>query len=131
MTSGVHIPDQVLIDALRKAGGLITRAAKIVPCDAETIRERVRAKPEFKTLIQELREELIDGAEEGLAHHVREQNLQAVTFTLRTLGRDRGYGDRVDTTLRGDPDHPLFTESTITLIRHGATYPSPPPDAES
>jgi len=119
---GPYSNEQIII-ALRQSGGLITRAAKLVPCDAQTIRDRIHDQPDlYKPLIQELREELVDDAEAGLAMHIRSdgpQALQAQTFALRTLGRDRGYGDRTETVLKGDPANPLFTRNTITIIRHG------------
>jgi len=114
--------DQQFIDALKQTGGLITRAAKLVPCGAEAIRERIKAKPDiFQPLIKELREELIDDAEAGLAKTARSegpQALQAQTFIVRTIGKDRGYVERTEQKVSGDPDNPLFTSNTITIIKH-------------
>ena len=50
------------------------------------------------------RERLVDAAEEKLREKVNSGNLRAVMFTLRTVGKNRGYYERRDTTDDSAPE---------------------------
>ena len=50
----------------------------------------------FSEAVWEIEESVLDVAEAKLAEMVRAGNLQAVKFLLRSKGRERGYGDRLE-----------------------------------
>lgn len=50
----------------------------------------------FATSLHDVEESMLDEAESKLMELVRSGNLQAVKFLLRTKGRSRGYGDRLE-----------------------------------
>ena len=43
------------------------------------------------------RQSMIDSAEDGLRNGVDEGNLTAIIFTLKTIGKERGYIERTET----------------------------------
>jgi hypothetical protein len=50
----------------------------------------------FSEAVWEIEESVIDVAESKLMELVREGNLQAIKFLLRSKARERGYGDRLE-----------------------------------
>ncbi len=80
--------------ALRAADGIVVLTAKKLGVDPSTIRRRLRAEPKLREVRDELVESFVDLAETQLRRLVKKGNLGAVIFTLRTLGRSRGYVER-------------------------------------
>jgi hypothetical protein len=58
-----HVPTRRIIYALRKSFGLVSQAAKSIPCSEKTIRTRALEDPRVQQVIDESREQLIDMAE--------------------------------------------------------------------
>ena len=55
-------------------------------------------------VLDECREELLDVAENSLHTLIRDGHASSIFFFLRTMGRDRGYSERVESTgLNGGP----------------------------
>lgn len=54
--------------------------------------------PEFKVAIDDLQEATIDMAETSLFKHIKEENLTALIFFLKTKGKHRGYVERTEVT---------------------------------
>ena len=71
----------------------------------DTVRNYERRYPTVAAAIQEAREATTDTAESALYDAILERQPWAVTFYLKTQGRNRGYGDRVE--LAGDQASPL------------------------
>jgi hypothetical protein len=93
--------DKMIITALRDARGLVAPAAKALGCHEATIRNRVREVPAVREALQEARAALVDLAEQRLYEAVDAGESWAVALVVRTLGRDRGYGDQVALTGAG------------------------------
>lgn len=74
----------------------VSSAADALGISRATIYARRRTCEEVAEAILEAREMLVDKAEKGLEQLVEEGDFRAIQFTLRTLGRDRGYVDRGD-----------------------------------
>jgi hypothetical protein len=85
--------DQV-IAALRAHHGLLVLAAEELHCSRTTIYSYVERFPAVAEVLAEERERLIDLAEQGLIHHLREESPWAISLVLRTLGRSRGYEEK-------------------------------------
>jgi hypothetical protein len=86
---------QRIIDALRQHHGLISLAADELHCDRHTIYNYVERYPAVAQVLSEERERLIDLAEHSLYLQVQEGAPWAVSLVLRTIGRHRGYGERL------------------------------------
>lgn len=95
--------DEQVIDAIRKAGGVVTDAAKILGCTRRTVQRRANEVAEVREVIEDSREELIDEAEKSLRAAVVKGDAWAVCFALKTIGKSRGYVERQEVKDISDP----------------------------
>ena len=87
-----------MIEAIVRARGLISHAAKLVPCHPETVREYAKAHPSVKAALYEARELQKDDAESKLLGLIDAADLGAVKYYLGTQAKDRGYVERQEVT---------------------------------
>lgn len=87
-----------LAKALRANYGIISAAARSIGCSRETASRCVSKWPELRAIIESVREEACDEAEVGLRELIAARNVAAIIFTLKTLGRTRGYTSRYEVT---------------------------------
>jgi hypothetical protein len=88
--------DAEIITALTKAKGLINLAAKALKIDPQTIRNRMKKSPKVARAAADARDLVIDVAEEKLFQAIRDREPWAIAFVLKTLGKNRGYVERVE-----------------------------------
>lgn len=88
--------------AIRQAAGIQTLAAKKLGCARTTVHGYLKRHPELQSLMAEVVEETIDLAEAQLVSAIKEGNLTAIIFYLKTKGANRGYNERQEHTLVGD-----------------------------
>lgn len=104
MTNHVHgkkFTDEQAYDALKATRGNFSKAAEMCGVRRRTFADRVAQKPVLKELIEEMREEVVDQAEENFTNAVYANDLQASKLILETVGRGRGYTKHVEVS---DPD---------------------------
>jgi hypothetical protein len=87
---------QQVIDALRTSRGLISMAAQKLQCDVDTVSNYCKKFPTVEAAKQESRVTLLDLAESRLWEAIDRGDGWAIAFCLKTLGRSRGYGERLD-----------------------------------
>lgn len=75
----------------------VSAAAELLGCASSVIYERRRKSPDVAQAILEARMKIVDKAESKLEELVDAGDFRAVNLTLRTLGKDRGYVERVET----------------------------------
>lgn len=80
-----------IIEALNQTNGLVSLAAKRLQCSPQTIYSRAKKVQAVQLAIDEARDELVDYAELALRSAVIAKEPWAVQFTLKTLGKHRGY----------------------------------------
>jgi hypothetical protein len=85
-------------DAVKRSGGLVTVAARMLKADWHTVKRYVAEYPEVQAAYDEANEINLDDAEAGLIASVRQGDKDDRRFYLRTKGRARGYGDRTEHT---------------------------------
>lgn len=85
-------------NALRAKSGNVTAAAVALGCSRSTIYRRIEQSPQLKDLITDERETLADIAESALRKAVLDGNITAIIFTLKTVGKSRGYVERQELT---------------------------------
>ena len=108
--------------ALRKHKGMIARAARALRCTPQTIRNYLKRHPTLAAVVAEERELIVDVAELKLHEAVRRGEPWAVCFTLKCLGKDRGYLERQErTTPAGQPPGPSGA-SVVVLAGDTAEY---------
>jgi hypothetical protein len=89
-----------MAEALRKARGIKALAARSLGCDPETVHNYCKRYPTVQAAIDGQRELLVDVAESHLTKWVDAGSERAVYWVLSTLGKDRGYVQRQETTGR-------------------------------
>jgi hypothetical protein len=97
-----------VVRALESSMGLISPAARALGCSAQTVRNYVKRHPTVKRAKEDEREKLIDMAEASLYKQIKSGDTTAIIFTLKTVGKDRGYVERREVT--GKDGGPLATK---------------------
>ena len=85
-------------EALKKTNANMSLAAKSLGVARSSLHDFVNRSPDLKKLITDERESLVDIAESALKSSVIKQEAWAVCFTLKTIGKSRGYVERVEQT---------------------------------
>ena len=85
--------------ALRASKGMVSIAAQRLGCDVDTVLNYCRRYPTVEAVKREARNEVLDEAELRLWAAIRRDEPWAITFYLKTIGRTRGYGERLDLNL--------------------------------
>lgn len=88
---------ETVIDALARTG-TIRGAAEILDCSRHTIANYMKDDPEIKAAVEEARADLLDLAEYSLMKNIAAGHPASIFFILKTLGKDRGYVERTETT---------------------------------
>ena len=104
-----------MIEAAHGSRGIKARIARSLGCDWDTVNYYARRYPSFAAALEAERQQLVDQAEHGLAERVAEGDWQAITYTLSTLGRDRGYGQKIEQSISGD------VRVIVEYVDHGAS----------
>lgn len=87
-----------IIAALERTHGMIYLAAKELGCNPSTIYRRADKDKKVQAVIDSYRGQLVDKAELKLEQAVMNGEPWAVTLTLKTLGKNRGYVERQEVT---------------------------------
>jgi hypothetical protein len=82
--------------ALRECKGMVSIAAQRLGCDQDTVLNYCRRYASVEAVKREARNEVLDEAELRLWQAIRRDEPWAISFCLKTLGRARGYGERLD-----------------------------------
>lgn len=111
----------VIIEQIRAASGIVKLAAQRMNVSRRTLQGWIRDDPELQEVLQDCRDEILDVAEGQLVAAVQSGSEKSVHFMLRTIGRSRGYGDRVDTTVSAPDGGPVQTEDVTAFDFSGLT----------
>ncbi len=82
----------VFLRALESSMGIVSSALKLAEMNRTTYRDWCMADTAFKRRVEEITECALDFSEAQLFRRIKEGDLTAITFYLRTKGRKRGYG---------------------------------------
>lgn len=110
--------DKQIADALRESRGVVAEAARLVRMSRTAIYNRVNANADLKAVLDEQRDELLDDAEAALANMALSEHpdqFKALRFLLRTIGRTRGYDERMQIEHSGG----IKTEFEVIIPGHG------------
>lgn len=105
MTGQPQFSVEQVAKALEQSKGLISPAARALGCSQRTVRRYIGRHPTLEQAKNDEREKLIDAAEAHLYHQIVEGNITAIIFTLKTIGKERGYVERSEHA--GVPGQPL------------------------
>jgi hypothetical protein len=87
-----------VITALIHTRGMVHLAAKHLGCDPDTVQRYCHRYPRVQAAKEAQRGEMLDEAELHLWRAIQEGQPWAIVFCLRTLGRHRGYTEKVEYT---------------------------------
>jgi hypothetical protein len=85
-----------VIEALKASRGLVYIAAERLQCDPDTIMNYCKRYPTVEQAKHDARGALLDKAEVRLFEAVDRGEGWAICFALKTIGRTRGYAERLD-----------------------------------
>jgi len=87
-----------LEDVLRSVGGIQAAAARKLGISRQAINKRVRGDAKLSAICDEVVEVNVDLAESKLLTAIKDGNMTAVIFYLKTKGKARGYVERQEQT---------------------------------
>lgn len=93
-----HQTKEGIIAALIANNGLIHPAAKSLGCTPQTIYSWRDKDADVKAAIENARDSIVDAAEKALLKAVENGEPWAVSLTLKTIGKGRGYTERQEIT---------------------------------
>lgn len=101
-----HTAEQV-IEAVRKNKGILTLVARDLRVTRQTVHNYVNRFPTIAKAVEDERNSLLDMAEGKLFEQVQKGNMTAIIFTLKTLGKSRGYIEHIRNELTGAEGSPI------------------------
>ena len=99
--SGVKISTDMIIEALKKTRGNISRAADKVGCCRHTLHSRINEEPIIKQVLDNCRERFLDETEDVFQNKVLSGDTVSMLFALKTIGKKRGYDQDRDVIVEG------------------------------
>lgn len=80
--------------ALRESAGLQYIAATKLKCAPSTVTNYVKRNKHLQRVVEECREGVLDLAEGKILEKIRDGDIAAIIFFLKTKGKNRGYTER-------------------------------------
>jgi hypothetical protein len=89
-----HTKKDKMLKALEKSLGVVTTACKMAGVGRTTFYEWLDKDPDFKKAVDDFKDVAIDTVESKLYDLIKEGNVTATIFYLKTKGKKRGYIER-------------------------------------
>jgi hypothetical protein len=86
--------DNAIKTALKAAHGNVSAAARALGMDRTSVWRRMQGNAVMTAIVNDARESMADNAESALGLATLRGEAWAVCFTLKCLGKDRGYIER-------------------------------------
>lgn len=98
MARGVALPIKDIEAMLKAKDGNVLATAAALGVSRSTINRRINESPVLQEVLHDARDGMVDIAESALKREVLAGNITAIIFTLKTLGKQRGYVERQEVT---------------------------------
>lgn len=108
-----------LIDVMKSNFGNITMACDSAGISRQTFYNWKEDDANFKEIVENIDEYLVDFAEHSLFKQIREGNTPATIFYLKTKGRTRGYIEKQEIDHRSG-DGSMSTQPTKIVFTRGS-----------
>ena len=111
---------KLMIGAMKSELGVVTAACKVVGISRETHYKWLKEDENYKQWMEELPDLTLDFVENALLKKIKEGNVTAQIFYLKTKGKDRGYIERqeIESNIKIDVDMDKLREA----IKDGTPY---------
>jgi hypothetical protein len=123
-------PTAEIKKALIASGGLMSHAARMLGCSHATISLRVKDDPDLQQVIEAARELHIDDAENSLRQLVLDKDLGATIYSLKTIGKRRGYIEQEKNTSQEAINKALVEMARTNAFLVTGISPAPVEDIE-
>jgi hypothetical protein len=110
-----QISNAKIAEALRKTHGNFMLSAQMLKCSRVMIWSRVKKSEELQKIVEDERAGFVDVAEGALYSATLNGEAWAIQFTLRNLGRDRGYFEKQQQEITGKDGGPIKEEITLNV----------------
>lgn len=90
------VPIKLVKQELRRTKGIVSVAAKNLGISDTALHRRIQRNKSLQAVKVAAREEILDMAEAKLFKQVNEEKQWAIKYTLSTLGKKRGYVERIE-----------------------------------
>ena len=97
------IQKKAIVEALERSLGVVTTACKNVGIARQTFYEWYKNDEEFKKSVDSIEDIALDFAESQLHKQIKDGNVTATIFYLKTKGTKRGYIEKHDHSLHLKP----------------------------
>ena len=95
---------QQVADAIIATRGFITYTARQLGCTRATVYDYINRYDVCKQAVEDARANMLDTAELRLWEQINDGDTTAIIFTLKTIGKHRGYIERHDIGLALSPE---------------------------
>lgn len=138
MSGKAKFKASAVAEALTANSGMVYETAEKLGCTHKTIYNYIKRHPTVKIAFDAARGKMLDTAELGLRKAIDSGEQWAITFALRTIGKDRGYTEKFEAEVSGPGGKPLAVvhympgaDDAVTIfdILAGAGAFQPPTDA--
>ena len=97
--------------AIRDTNGMVSAAARKLGVSRQTVYRYINQYVSVKEAVDDAREQLLDMTESKLFEAVKDGNVTAAMFVLKTVGRNRGYVERQELQHSGPGGKPVQIET--------------------
>lgn len=114
-----------LVEACRRSNGIMSAVCAMLGVSWHTAEKYIKACPEATEAFKGARETVKDVAESSLLRIINDpkhpRHFDAVVFALKTLGKDRGFTEKVETEVSGELKQP----PTLNILIEGSPKGAP------
>lgn len=93
-----HVSSKAIAQALEETLGNVSAAASKLQVSRQAIYKRMAKEPALREAQADATERFLDLAEAALISQVKDGNMTAIIFTLKTKGKRRGWVERTEVT---------------------------------
>lgn len=117
------ITDDMIIEALKATGGIKTAAVALIKkntgisMDRTTINLRLKKNAKIQEAIAEAEESVLDLAQGSLVKAIKNGNITAIIFYLKTKGKDRGFVEKHEIDSKTEITNNPFANLTTEELR--------------
>lgn len=94
MSNNIKIDKEALKQAIKRYKGNVSEIAESLSVSRQTVYNHLKEDEDMWSLLTDARENIIDFAESKLLKLIEQESAQVIMFTLKTLGKNRGYVEK-------------------------------------